>query len=206
MRPPHLIVITGAPATGKTTLARELAAALGLPLIGKDMIKERLLDSLGAGDSAHGRALSDASFAVQFALARELLCRGIDLIVEGNFRAVPAAGAGGVPGGHERGLLGALPPHEPGEPCARIAQILCRVEEPLRVARLAARGRDPDRHPGHRDALLAAAGVGDTDRFLELPGERIIFDGSQPQAAALVRWLGTWRAALRNEPAIPQSQ
>jgi uridine kinase len=35
-----LVLVTGPPASGKTTLARPLADALDLPLIGKDLIKE----------------------------------------------------------------------------------------------------------------------------------------------------------------------
>src|SRR5579862_8060531 len=69
MESPLLIIVTGLPAAGKTTLARELARLLRAPLIGKDMIKEPLLDVLGAGDGARSRQLSTASFAVQFAIA-----------------------------------------------------------------------------------------------------------------------------------------
>ena len=41
-----LVLVTGPPASGKTTLARPLAAALGRPLIGKDLINEALFDAL----------------------------------------------------------------------------------------------------------------------------------------------------------------
>ncbi|HEX8858768.1 MAG TPA: AAA family ATPase [Actinomycetes bacterium] len=45
-----LVLVTGPPASGKTTLARPLAFSLGLPLLGKDTIKEALFDTLGNGD------------------------------------------------------------------------------------------------------------------------------------------------------------
>ena len=48
MSKPLLFVITGRPATGKTTLARRLAVDLRLPLIHKDGLKESLYDALGA--------------------------------------------------------------------------------------------------------------------------------------------------------------
>ena len=139
MPAPQLIVVTGLPATGKSTLARELARLLRAPLVGKDMIKEPLLDVLGGGDEAHSRLLSTASFAVLFALARELLACSPRVIVEGNFR----------PGEHERPLLQALPPGS--EPAGAILQVLCRVEESERTRAAEAarhRSRPPRRSPG----------------------------------------------------------
>jgi predicted kinase len=47
-----LIVITGLPGTGKTTLGRKLAEELALPFISKDDIKELLFDGLGWEDRA----------------------------------------------------------------------------------------------------------------------------------------------------------
>lgn len=47
-----LVLVTGAPGAGKTTLAGPLAAALGLPLIGKDVVKETLYDALPVPVSA----------------------------------------------------------------------------------------------------------------------------------------------------------
>jgi predicted kinase len=159
MQSPQLIVVTGLPATGKSTLARELARLLRAPLVGKDMIKEPLLDVLGGGDEVHSRLLSTASFAILFAVARELLACSPRVIVEGNFR----------PGEHERPLLQALPPGS--EPAGAILQVLCRVEESERSARLKRRATDPGRHAGHRDAARVAAA--DSGGFLELPGRRI---------------------------------
>jgi predicted kinase len=179
MASPQLIVITGLPASGKSTLASALAPLLRAPLIGKDMIKEQLFETLGTGDSAHSRRLSNASFAIQFAVAGELLASGRSVILEGNFRS----------GEHERPLLAALP--SDCDPAVVIAQILCRVEESERVARLQRRPLDSARHSGHRDAQLALAAHGG-GAFLDLPGKRIERDaggspsGYEALAAALV--------------------
>jgi predicted kinase len=152
---PRLIIVTGLPATGKTTLARELATRLRVPLLAKDAIKEPLLSALGASDRAQSRRLSDASFAVLFTLAHELAAAGVDAIIEGNFR----------PGEHEAALCSSS---------ARIAQVLCSAPEPERLARLAARAADPSRHAGHRDAEQAQLAVpAGAENFLDLPGARL---------------------------------
>jgi 2-phosphoglycerate kinase len=42
---PLLVLVSGSPGSGKTTLARRLAADLVMPLLGKDTIKEALGDA-----------------------------------------------------------------------------------------------------------------------------------------------------------------
>ena len=159
MRKFRLIIITGLPGTGKTTLARDLASRYTLPLICKDTLKEPMMDVLGSQVSS--RALSDASFAVMFAMARELLSRGHSLILEGNFRA----------GEHEAPLLQTLPS---SDSAPTIVQLLCSANEEERRSRLLQRARDPGRHAGHQDARQLER-VAACDSFLELPGERLTY-------------------------------
>jgi predicted kinase len=165
--------VTGLPAAGKTTLARELARRYRVPLLAKDSFKEPLFDALGSGDDAHSRRLSDISYELLFNVARELVSAGTDFIVEGNFRR----------GEHEsrmRAFAG-----------ARIAQVFCAVDEPTRFARLAARREDSSRHPGHRDADRAdSAAPGDC--LLDLPGDCIVVDSTMIGALESIdRW---WRS------------
>ena len=82
----RILVITGLPASGKTTLARQLARRYRVALLAKDCFKEPLFDALGAGDAAHSRRLSDISYEILFNVARELANAGTDFILEGNFR------------------------------------------------------------------------------------------------------------------------
>ena len=49
-----LMIILGSPASGKTTLARRLAAELAVPCLCKDDVKEALFDVLGVADLTSG--------------------------------------------------------------------------------------------------------------------------------------------------------
>lgn len=85
---PRLIVVTGPPGAGKTTIAAALRKRLGLPLIAKDALKEALGDALEFdGDRHESQRLGVATFHLQFAIVRELLATGVSVIAEGNFRA-----------------------------------------------------------------------------------------------------------------------
>jgi predicted kinase len=48
--PGTFVVVSGPPASGKTTLARTLRPALGLPVMAKDTIKEALMTVLPVPD------------------------------------------------------------------------------------------------------------------------------------------------------------
>ena len=163
---PRLIVVTGMPGTGKTTLARLLARRFGMPLLCKDAIKEPLMDALGAGDVARSRRLSDASFAALFVVARELIDARQDLILEGNFR----------PCEHGETFRAFAPAHT--------AQILCQLDEAERLHRLAARRSDSQRHQGHREDDPTVRADRTSDAFLELAGERHTFSALSESAAS----------------------
>jgi predicted kinase len=118
---PSVVVVTGPPASGKTTLARAIADALGWPLLTKDDIKETLFDTLGIGDRAWSHRLGAASMELLSKLVREQLEAGRDVVAEANFRW-------------------------PGElPDCRIVQVFCDAPADVLLERMRARMR----HPGH---------------------------------------------------------
>jgi predicted kinase len=71
--PQHLIAMKGHPATGKSTLARALATALGWPLIDKDDVKDHTL-SLPAGN--------DLAYAITWQIAATQLGLGLSVIAD----------------------------------------------------------------------------------------------------------------------------
>lgn len=132
---PSLIIVTGLPCTGKTTLARRLALFFDLPLIYKDAIKESLFDLFGSGSLSRSQALSSLTYQVMFRMLAEYLAAGESLVVESNFTRPE----------HTRMFLDLKREH-PFEP----RQVLCYARGELLVERF----RRRKRHAGHLDELL----------------------------------------------------
>src|SRR5437773_12423980 len=63
---PRSIVVSGAPGTGKSTVAAHLASELGWPLLSLDPMKEALADALGLGDERWSDRLGDAAAEILF--------------------------------------------------------------------------------------------------------------------------------------------
>lgn len=194
-----MLLILGAPASGKTQLADTLVARYNLPTLRKDEFKELLFERLGAPDSATpgawSRTLSDVSFALLFTLAPRLLRPLGALLLEGNFR----------PGEHEPALAALLAGGD-----AQLAQVLCHARIDTRAARLQARAGDPRRHPGHRDHAQAATDRAATahalDGFLALAGPRLRFDSDaarERELHSLCALLDAWMAGDAGRPDGP---
>jgi glucokinase len=179
-----LVLVTGPPASGKTTLAQPLAHHLGLPLLGKDIIKEALFDTLGTGDRAWSRRLGRASYRVLLAMLGEVSAA----VVDANF----------------------YPDHGPSllQACPRPIEVFCRCPA-TEVERRFTR-RAPTRHPGHVDHVLddqlkAALDGGMAPLGLGGPVLEVDTSGSVdvPAVASWVRQQPEWHPPLPSPPTNP---
>jgi predicted kinase len=139
MSSPLLIIITGLPCSGKTTLGKRLAADLRLPYFYKDGIKELLFERLGWQDRAWSRLLSLASYDVLFQVMEAQLQAGRSSIVESNFNAAV-----------DTPKFLALFEGHPFTPF----QLVCRAPGEVLLQRYQRRAELAERHPGHLDRLI----------------------------------------------------
>jgi predicted kinase len=123
-----LVVVSGAPGTGKSTIASALGAALRFPVLSLDPVKEALADVLGLGDEDWSFRVGDAAAEVVFRLAAAFP----DAIAEGWWR-------------------GARRDRATAE-FAGAVEVFCHCDPQLAADRVVAR-TGHGRHPIHRDVI-----------------------------------------------------
>lgn len=126
------VVVSGAPGTGKSTVAGHLAEDLEFPLLSLDAIKETLGDCLGTGDENWSDRIGETAAEIIFRL-NATFPRSV---VEGWWRGER----------RERAL----------KDFGGCVEVFCRCDPELAEARMRARQAAQDRHPIHRDVINPA--------------------------------------------------
>jgi predicted kinase len=159
----QVVLVSGAPGAGKSTLAGPLAAALRLPLLSKDLIKETMHDVLAgavreAGAPA-GLAWSRSLGATAMELLWALAAQAPAVVLEANFRPRSE---------YERSRIAALIADG-----GRLVEVYCRCPAPVAAARYAERGLTS--HPVHVVTSVSTEFLAEFDRPVGL-GEVIEVD------------------------------
>ncbi len=126
---PPFVVVSGPPASGKSTLAPVLAREMGLPLVAKDTIKDALMSVLAVPDVEASRHLGRAAVRAMFAVAA---ASPIGAVIESNLHR-------SVAGDDLRRLPGTM------------VEVFCRCDREVAAARY--RARAGTRAAGHFDAV-----------------------------------------------------
>lgn len=126
---PLFVVVSGPPASGKSTLAPVLARELGLPLVAKDTIKDAFMSVLSVPDIDSSRKVGRGAVAAMLAVAADA---PMGAVIEGNFyRSVAVDSLGRLPG--------------------PLVEVFCRCDQAVAYARH--QDRAGTRHAGHFDTV-----------------------------------------------------
>ncbi len=187
MRKPVLIIVNGLPGTGKTTLARRLAADVALPLFSRDGLYETLYDALECRSNGLPPLLGEAAFALFYEVTSSVLAAGQSVIVEQFFGRPELRTA----------ELHRLQRRHDFEPF----QILCRANGKVLLERFLARAVSGEQH-GHRYLEWLAQNKEQLLRGylppLAVGGQTVEIDTTTPHSFDYTDLLQQVRAALRN--------
>ena len=132
-----LILVTGHPASGKSTLADRLSQDLNMPVWHRDEFKEVLFDTLGSHSPEDSRRLGGASWELLRHAALAVMRHRLPVILEANLSPVP---------GREevRALLEANG--------YQALELVVEAPPAVLTTRFQRRIAGGTRHPGHHDA------------------------------------------------------
>ena len=166
------VVVSGPPASGKSTLAPLLAQQLELPLLAKDTIKDALITALGADDVEASRRLGRASVAVLYALAA---ASPVGAVLETVlFRSVASAELRRLPG--------------------TVIEVFCCCDRDTALRRY--RQRAGTRHAGHFDAQRTVEELWNTDNAEPVAGGWPVLEVDTTRTVGLDRLVNRIRATL----------
>ncbi|WP_238175633.1 MULTISPECIES: AAA family ATPase [Kribbella] len=135
---PMLVVVSGPPGTGKTTLAHRIAAAIGCPAICRDEIKEGMAHATPGFVPGPGDPLTMRTLSTFFDVLGLLIGRGTTVVAEAAFQD-RLWNPGLTP------LLGR----------ADVRIVHCTVPAEVALERITARTSSDPRRSAHEDAQIS---------------------------------------------------
>ena len=155
MKKPTLVLISGAPGTGKTYLARHLMDAVPIVVLEKDAIKETLFDAVGEGDREWSRKLGGATFALLRMLVESHLKARQSVVAEAAFWHE-----------YEGPWLDRMRERYEFD----TLELHCHADPEITVERFTRRAESDDRHSGHQSGMSREALEGEIRGQLERYG------------------------------------
>jgi predicted kinase len=148
MNKPYLVVITGRPGSGKTTLAHNLAKEMHCPAFCRDEFKEGFVNTIGLNHASLDQDINWQIYETFFQTVEFMVSKGVSLIVEAAFQ-------------HKLWF----PKLDSLQNKTRMSIFICAVEPQVARSRFIARGlADPTREYFHGDQTVHTAKDG-----IELP-------------------------------------
>lgn len=198
----YCILITGIPASGKTTLAKALSRQMGIPWFSKDGIKEQLFDTVGFQSREEKVRLGIASQELLYYAAEQLMQCGLPFILENNFED-----------SSREGLARLLEAYS-----YQAVTILLTGDYRQIYQRFLAREQSPQRHRGHvvndcypgsksqpqaisYENFVRGIQARGMDRFT-VNGPRIVLDATHPEQVdypSLLRQIADCREAISDD-------
>ena len=141
MNTPLLIVVTGRPGSGKTTLAHALANAVHCPAFCRDEFKEGFVNTYNTTHDALGNDANRHVYETFFQAVELMVSRGMSLVIEAAFQHALWA-----------------PKLEPLQGLSRMSLVICTVDPTIARARFLQRKQaEPTRVRFHGDGGAQAA-------------------------------------------------
>lgn len=130
----QVIIVSGPEATGKTSIAKSLAASLGYKYITKDSIKERLFDTSRKHSTWNYAWYENKAKKQFFSEVHELIKGRNDVVIESNFI------------GKDKKRLSSLLTKD-----VFLVEIYCTAKGMTTFKRFVSRNESGNRHSGHHD-------------------------------------------------------
>lgn len=158
-----LILVSGHPAAGKSTLAKKISEELNIPLVSPDAIKETMWDNMGWDhDVENWHKFGGTSYELMYLFIHSLLSREKSVIVDANFSPEKANSR--------------LKEIKKKYGCV-LLQINCSCSKEEIIKRFKERLKSNEYHSGHKHGITKIYSEGDVYSRIEKGNYKLDIDG-----------------------------